>query len=160
MCAAPPCAWNSCGVGRDAHGQAQTRRCETCPRRERLLRRACTSKITIGAGHALLDPAHLDEARQRCPRLHLAPALLPNPWPRTPHAAFLRHTSKRAAKRPRFGDTETMNKFGAQFLGRSFLSLLFAGDDDRRLGRANTLDLETIFAVSRATWPQHLATYH
>ena len=56
------------------------------------------------------------------PGVHLAPALLPNPWPRTPHAAFLRHTSKRAAKRPRFGDTapatekrpETMNKFGAQ----------------------------------------------
>ena len=39
------------------------------------------------------------------PGVHLAPALLPNPWPRTPHAAFLRHTSKRAAKRPRFGDT-------------------------------------------------------
>ena len=53
-----------------------------------------------------------------------------------------------------------MNKFGAQALGRSFLSLLFAGDDDQRLGRANTLDLETIFAVSRATWPQYLAAYH
>lgn len=54
-----------------------------------------------------------------------------------------------------------MNKFGAQSLGRSFLSLLFAGDDDQQpLGRANTLDLETIFAVSRRTWPQHLAAYH
>ena len=48
-----------------------------------------------------------------------------------------------------------MNKFGAQALGRSFLSLLFAGDDNQQqLGRANTLDLGTIFAVSRATWPQ------
>ena len=101
------CLVRSRGV-RDAHRQGRTRRrCETCRRRERLFRRVCTSKITVGAGHArpLLDPAHLDEARQRCPRLHLAPALLPNPWPRTPHAAFLRHTSKRAAKRPRFGDT-------------------------------------------------------
>ena len=54
-----------------------------------------------------------------------------------------------------------MNKFGAQCLGRSFLSLLFAGDDNQQqLGRANTLDLGTIFAVSRATWPQHLAAYH
>ena len=52
-----------------------------------------------------------------------------------------------------------MNKFGAQSLGRSFLSLLFAGDD-QRLGRANTLDLEAVLAVSRATWPQHLAAYH
>ena len=51
-----------------------------------------------------------------------------------------------------------MNKFGAQALGRSFLSLLFAGDDPRR--RATTLDLEAVFAVSRATWPQHLAAYH
>ena len=120
---------HSCGVSarprppRRARQGRTRRRCETCPRRERLLRRVCTSKISVGAGHArpLLDPAHIDEARQRCPRLHLAPALLPNPWPRTPHAAFLRHTSKRAAKRPRFGDTapatekrpETMNKFGA-----------------------------------------------
>ena len=53
----------------------------------------------------------------------------------------------------------TMNKFGAQALGRSFLSLLFAGDDPRR-GRATTIDLEAVFAVSRATWPQHLAAYH
>ena len=52
-----------------------------------------------------------------------------------------------------------MNKFGAQALGRSFLSLIFAGDD-RRSGRAATLDLEAVFAVSRATWPQHLAAYH
>ena len=51
-----------------------------------------------------------------------------------------------------------MNKFGAQALGRSFLSLLFAGDD-QRLGRA-TIDLEAVFAVSRRTWPQHLAAYH
>ena len=47
-----------------------------------------------------------------------------------------------------------MNKFGAQALGRSFLSLLFA--DDQRRGRATTIDLEAVFAVSRATWPQHL----
>ena len=60
-----------------------------------------------------------------------------------------------AKKRP-----ETMNKFGAQSLGRSFLSLLFAGDDDRRLGRATTIDLEAVLAVSRRTWPQHLAAYH
>ena len=54
-----------------------------------------------------------------------------------------------------------MNKFGAHLLGRSFLSLIFADDDDQQqLGRANTLDLETIFAVSRRTWPQHLAAYH
>ena len=54
-----------------------------------------------------------------------------------------------------------MNKFGAQTLGRSFLSLLFAaGDDDRRLGRATTIDLEAVLAVSRRTWPQHLAAYH
>ena len=53
-----------------------------------------------------------------------------------------------------------MNKFGAQVLGRSFLSLLFAGDDDRRLGRATTIDLEAVLAVSRRTWPQHLAAYH
>ncbi len=52
-----------------------------------------------------------------------------------------------------------MNKFGAQTLGRSFLSLLFAGDD-RRLGRATTIDLEAVLAVSRRTWPQHLAAYH
>ena len=39
------------------------------------------------------------------PGVHLAPALLLNPWPRTPHAAFLRHTPKRGAKRPGFGDT-------------------------------------------------------
>jgi len=45
-------------------------------------------------------------------------------------------------------------------LGRSFLSLLFAGDDDRRLGRATTIDLEAVLAVSRRTWPQHLAAYH
>ena len=51
-----------------------------------------------------------------------------------------------------------MNKFGAQALGRSFLSLLFA--DDPRRGRATTIDLEAVFAVSRATWPQHLAAYH
>ena len=51
-----------------------------------------------------------------------------------------------------------MNKFGAQALGRSFLSLLFA--DDQRLGRVNTLDLAAVFAVSRRTWPQHLAAYH
>ena len=50
-----------------------------------------------------------------------------------------------------------MNKFGAQALGRSFLSLLFAGDDNQQqLGRVNTLDLAAVFAVSRATWPQHL----
>ena len=54
-----------------------------------------------------------------------------------------------------------MNKFGALALGRSFLSLLFAGDDNQQqLGRATTIDLETIFAVSRRTWPQHLAAYH
>ena len=53
-----------------------------------------------------------------------------------------------------------MNKFGAQLLGRSFLSLLFAGDDDRRLGRATTIDLEAVLAVSRRTWRQHLAAYH
>jgi len=54
-----------------------------------------------------------------------------------------------------------MNKFGAQALGRSFLSLLFAGDDNQQqLGRVNTLDLAAVFAVSRATWPQHLAAYH
>ena len=52
-----------------------------------------------------------------------------------------------------------MNKFGAQALGRSFLSLIFAGDDPRR-GRATTIDLEAVFVVSRATWPQHLAAYH
>ena len=33
-------------------------------------------------------------------------------------------------------------------------------DNQKQLGRANTLDLGTIFAVSRATWPQHLAAYH
>ena len=53
-----------------------------------------------------------------------------------------------------------MNKFGAQTLGRSFLSLLFAGDDDRRLGRATTIDLEAVLAVSRRTRPQHLAADH
>ena len=54
-----------------------------------------------------------------------------------------------------------MNKFGAQALGRSLLSLLVAGDDNQQqLGRVNTLDLDTIFAVSRRTWPQHLAAYH
>ena len=52
-----------------------------------------------------------------------------------------------------------MNKFGAQALGRSILSLLVACDDPRR-GRATTIDLEAVFAVSRATWPQHLAAYH
>ena len=33
-------------------------------------------------------------------------------------------------------------------------------DDDRRLGRATTIDLEAVLAVSRRTWPQHLAAYH
>ena len=46
-----------------------------------------------------------------------------------------------------------MNKFGAQTLGRSFPSLLFAGDDDRRLGRATTIDLEAVLAARAGRGP-------
>ena len=163
---------HSCGVSarppppRRARQGRTRRRCETCPRRERLVRRVWTCKITVRAGHARRSQSShpiffATDRPKAAPGVHLAPALLPNPG----RGRLTRHscaTPQNAA--PNDPDLvtqhQTMNKFGAQALGRSFLSLLFAGDDDRRLGRATTIDLEAVLAVSRRTWPQHLAAYH
>ena len=85
---------HSCGVSatRTAYRQGRPRRRrETCPRRERLLRRVWTCKSTVRAGHArpLLQKrcVTLASSSISCPGAHRAPALLPFGFPRATHAA-------------------------------------------------------------------------
>ena len=69
---------HSCGVSarprppRRARQGRTRRRCETCRRRERLFRRVCTSKITVGAGHARRSqsshPIFLQQIDQKLPQ--------------------------------------------------------------------------------------------